>query len=409
MTDVAKPIDSNAARGPLLNFFRNTAIDRLSQLKNGTLVLRENGQLLELGQGEPRVEVEVSNPQFWQKLVFGGHTAAGESYIDGDWHCDDLVTAMQILLSNRKTYEQMGGGLTLLAKPLRKLRQWYRRNSRKGSQKNISAHYDLGNDFYRLWLDEAMMYSSALFESPEMSLEEASIAKLTAICDKLELKKGDHVLEIGSGWGGFALFAASNYGARVTTVTISKEQYEFAKQRIAAAGLQHLIAIELKDYRDIEGQFDKLVSIEMIEAVGEAYMDTYLRQCGRLLKPNGIFVLQGIVMTERLFEGYKADEDFIQKHIFPGGFLPTVTAITQSMSKTTDLRMAKLDDIGLDYAQTLWHWRMRFMTKLDQLPAMGFDERFIRLWQFYLCYCESGFLERTISAVQVKLVKPDWR
>lgn len=409
MTDITTTANPRSGTGFLANTLRNLFIRKLATIQGGTIVLVQGDQTVHLGQGEPTVTIEVNNPALWTRLLLGGQTAAGEAYVDGDWDCDDLVTAMRLLLNNRPAYNRVDSGLAKLAVPFSLCRQWLKRNSRRGSKRNISAHYDLGNAFYQLWLDDTMSYSCALFETPDMTLFDASKAKLAATCEKLELKSTDHLLEIGTGWGGLAMYAARHYGCRITTVTISKEQFEFAQQRVIDANLDHLITIELKDYRDIEGQYDKLVSIEMVEAVGAAYLKTFMRRCGALLKPHGILLLQGITISEHLFEDYKRGEDFIQKHIFPGGFLPSVTALTDAMSKTTDLRLAKLDDMGLDYALTLMHWRHRFMNSLEALPGLGFDQRFVRLWEYYLCYCQSGFHERGISAVQMKCVKPQWR
>jgi len=401
--------DAPPSTGFLNARLRNLFLEKLQTLQGGTLVLTEGMQTLHLGQGEPHIAIRINNPDLWKRLLFGGRNAAGESYVDGDWECDDLLGFMQLLLRNRPSYNRVGQGLAQLSKPLNALRKWRRRNTRNGSQRNISAHYDIGNAFYRLWLDETLMYSCALFERPEMSLHEASLAKLEVICQKLELKPEDHLLEIGTGWGGFALYAAEHYGCQVTTVTISKEQYTLAKQRIAEAKLDHKISVELKDYRDLTGQYDKLVNIEMVEAVGKAYLDTFVRRCGALLKPDGVLLIQAIVMVEHLFDAYKGGEDFIQKHIFPGGFLPSTTLLVDTLTKTTNLRLAQLDDMGMDYAITLKHWRARFMESLDALSALGFDDRFVRLWEYYLCYCECGFRERNISAIQMKCVKPGWR
>ncbi|MCV6637707.1 cyclopropane-fatty-acyl-phospholipid synthase family protein [Candidatus Albibeggiatoa sp. nov. NOAA] len=409
MNEIAIAANAPSEASFFANKLRGLFLKKLQALQGGTLVLTEGNQTLHLGQGEPKISIAVNNPEVWTRLVLGGRNAAGETYVDGDWDCDDLLGFMRLLLSNRPTYNRVGRGFGLLSTPIRALRKWRRRNTRNGSQRNISSHYDIGNAFYRLWLDDTMMYSCALFERPDMSLHEASLAKLEAICQKLELKASDHVLEIGTGWGGFALYAASHYGCKVTTITISKEQYTLAKQRIEQAQLEHLVKVELKDYRDVQGQYDKLVNIEMVEAVGEAYLNTFVGRCGDLLKPDGVLLIQTIVMAEHLFEDYKGGEDFIQKHIFPGGFLPSTTLLVDTLTKTTDLRLAQLDDMGMDYALTLEHWRKRFMDALDELPALGFDERFVRLWEYYLCYCECGFRERTISAIQMKCVKPQWR
>ena len=407
MTDIADLPTDRQAPGLIANLMRKVFTDKLQFMTGGTLVLEQGDQTLELGSGEPRLHVQINNPQVWTRMVLGGPTAAGEAYVDGDWDCDDLVGVMRLLLSNKPAYNRMGNGLARLLTPFRRLRQWQRRNSRSGSRRNITAHYDLGNGFYQLWLDDAMMYSSALFSRPDMTLEQASRAKLAEVCSKLALKHTDHVLEIGSGWGGFAIYAAQHFGCRVTTVTISQAQYTWAKRRIDEAGLQDLIKIELKDYRDLKGQYDKLVSIEMVEAVGEAYIPGYLKKCGELLKPGGVFVLQGIVIHEALYDNYKRGEDFIQKHIFPGGFLPCLSGLVNTLDKVTDLQVTEQDDMGADYAQTLVHWRERFLRSSETLLGMGFDDRFLRLWLFYLCYCESGFREQTISVVQIQSVKPE--
>ena len=409
MNDITNAVTVEPSNGFLSTALQNVFIRKLSTIQGGTLIFEQGEESIRLGQGEPTVTIKINNTTFWNRLFFGGQTAAGESYVDGDWDCDDLVTAMRLLLNNQPVYNNLGSGLAKLMLPFKMLRKWFKRNSRSGSKRNISAHYDLGNEFYKLWLDDTLSYSCALFEKPDMSLYQASIAKLAATCEKLELKKSDHLLEIGTGWGGLALYAATKYGCKVTTVTISKEQYELAKQRVFDAQLDHLITVELKDYRDIKGQYDKLVSIEMVEAVGAAYLNNFVERCGALLKPEGLLVIQGIIISERLFDDYKYNEDFIQKHIFPGGFLPSTTALVDAMTKTTDLRLVKLDDMGLDYALTLQHWRERFMNAQDALPDLGFDPRFVRLWEYYLCYCESGFHERGISAVQMKCVKPQWR
>lgn len=409
MNDTASCETTTANTGFWNNIAKNLIFDKLQSMQQGTLNIVMMQDRVSFGQGEPQVTMEVHNHQLWSKLLFGGRTAAGEAFIDGDWSCSDLVTLMRLLINNTDVYSSLSSGLATLTKPLQAIRKWQNRNSPSGSQRNISAHYDLGNEFYSLWLDETMMYSSAVFSRPDMTLQQASIAKMQAICEQLELKAGDHLLEIGSGWGSFAIYAAANYCCRVTTVTISQEQYEWAKDSVLKANIDHLVTVQLADYRELTGQYDKLVSIEMIEAVGEAYLKDYMHRCAKLLKPKGIFVMQSITMPEWLYDEYRNGEDFIQKHVFPGGFLPSVTALSQIMTKHTDFRLAQLNDIGLDYAQTLQHWHKHFNDKLDDLPALGFDQRFIRLWQFYLCYCQSGFRERVISAAQLKFVKPMWR
>jgi len=376
---------------------------------SGRLLVREGDRHWCFGSGEPLIEVEVRDPAFWPAMAFGGTVGAGEAFMEGHWECADLTGLVQLLLRNRPALMDMEEGLARLSAPLRALLHRARDNNRRGSRRNIAAHYDLGNDFYRLWLDETLMYSSALFTRPDMSLAEASTAKLEHICQKLDLRPGDQVLEIGTGWGGFALHAAGRYGCRVTSLTLSREQAELARQRAAAAGLADKVEVQLRDYRDQRGQFDKLVSIEMIEAVGARHLETYFRQCGRLLKPTGAMLLQAITIADQRYQAALKEVDFIQKHIFPGGFLPSVTAMASAMTKACDLKTVHLEDIGPHYAETLARWRDNFTRRLDAIRALGFDERFTRMWRFYLSYCEGGFRERDLGTVQMLLAKPGWR
>lgn len=388
---------------------RHTVLARLQGLSHGSLYIEDAGQRWLFGKGLPLIELRVLDPAFWPAVAFGGSVGAGEAYMEGLWECDDLVGLTRLLLRNRAVLEGMERGLARLSAPLRWLRHRLNRNSRAGSRRNIAAHYDLGNDFYRLWLDETMMYSCAVFERPDMSLHAASLAKLERICRKLDLKASDHVLEIGTGWGGFALYAARSRGCQVTSATISRRQYELARQRVEEAGLSDRVRILLSDYRDLSGRYDKLVSIEMVEAVGADHLATYFRQCGRLLKPDGVMLLQAITIADQRYAQALRQVDFIQKHIFPGGFLPSVTALTASMTAASDLKTVQLEDIGPHYAETLAHWRRNFLAALDAVRALGFGERFIRMWLFYLSYCEGGFRERDIGSVQMLLAKPGWR
>ena len=388
---------------------RRMVLARLAGLASGRLELREGGDRWQFGDGTRPLRVTVHDPAFWPALAFGGSVGAGEAYMDGLWDCDDLTGLVRLLLRNRAVLDGLEQGLARLSAPLRAWLHRMNRNTRAGSRRNIAAHYDLGNDFYRLWLDETLMYSSAVFEHPGMSLAEASTAKLERICRKLDLKPGDHVLEIGSGWGGFALHAAGRHGCRVTTITLSRRQFELARERVAAAGLADRVEVRLTDYRDMEGQYDKLVSIEMVEAVGADHLDTYFRQCGRLLKPGGAMLLQAITIADQRYETALKEVDFIQKHIFPGGFLPSITALATAMTQASDLRPVQLEDIGPHYGETLARWRANFLGQLEAVRALGFDERFIRMWLFYLCYCEGGFRERDIGTVQMLLAKPGWR
>jgi len=403
-----------AARG--LTWFerrvRSIAIGRLNQLQGGTIHYCDAGGCATLGSQSPAPELSaewtIRNPDFYRQLAMAGSLGVAESYLRGDWETDNLAALLRILCRNLETLSGTNSGLARAGRWLARAAHWANRNTRSGSRENIARHYDLSNDFFELFLDPTWMYSSARFDRSEMSLEEASVAKLDSICLKADLQPGEHVLEIGTGWGGFALHAVQNYGIRLTTTTISRQQLLKARERVQTAGISDRVELLEVDYRDLDGRFDKVVSIEMIEAVGEQFLDDYFRQCGRLLKPGGRFVLQGIVMPEQRYEAYKRSVDFIQKYIFPGGFLPSVAAMQDSVGRTSNLRLASIEDLSNDYALTLRHWRQRFFDRLDDVRALGFDDRFIRMWEYYLCYCEAAFLEQAVGVVQVVWDKPEY-
>ncbi|MBT8082887.1 MAG: cyclopropane-fatty-acyl-phospholipid synthase family protein, partial [Gammaproteobacteria bacterium] len=344
---------------------RRIVLSKLENIALGEVIVSEHGQRAIFGRRTEdyplSVHLEVHDPRFYSDIAFGGSIGAGEAYMSGYWACGELSDLLRIMLRNREVLDNLDTGAARLAVPVRKLLHWLNRNTRKGSRRNISAHYDLGNDFYRLWLDQTMMYSAAYFETPETPLQEASIEKLDRICRKLDLTPDDRVVEIGTGWGGFAMHAARHYGCHVTTTTISRQQYEWAQQAIRSAGLEDRITLLFEDYRDLDGQFDKLVSIEMIEAVGHQFHDTYFRKCCELLKPDGQMLLQAITVADQRYEMYRRSVDFINKYIFPGGCLTSVTGMTQTLTRHTDMRVIHVEDIGPHYALTLRHWHERFM------------------------------------------------
>jgi cyclopropane-fatty-acyl-phospholipid synthase len=410
----AEKLASSAVRPRRLDAWAKTLLHRqLERLTAGEITLADGGETRRFGQVDARfpvsVRIDVDAPDFYGDVAFGGSLGAAEAYMAGAWRCSDLVGLIRVMVRNRHVIDGLDGGWSLVSTPLRKLLHALNRNTRDGSRRNIVAHYDLGNDFFKLFLDETMMYSCALFERPDMSLREASLAKLERICRKLDLKPGDQALEIGTGWGGFALYAAQRYGCHVTTATISENQYRLAGERIQAAGLGDKIRLLQRDYRDLKGQYDKLVSIEMIEAVGYAYYETFFRKCAELLKPDGVLLLQAITINDREYERAKDEVDFIKRHIFPGSCIPAVGALAQAAAKSSDLQLVSLDDIGPHYATTLRHWREAFLSKLDAVRAQGYSERFIRLWEFYLAYCEGGFEERALGDAQMLMAKPLFR
>jgi cyclopropane-fatty-acyl-phospholipid synthase len=353
--------------------------------------------------------VRVRDDRFYRRLVAGGSLGAAESYIDGDWDCTALTDLIRLLVRNERTMDGLDGPLSRLTAAGARLKHVFRPNTKSGSRRNIHAHYDLGNEFFRLWLDDTMAYSSGVFRDRSDSLQQASMEKFDRACRKLDLRRGDRVVEIGSGWGGFAIHAAGGYGAKVTTTTISERQFEETKRRVAAAGLSNLVEPRLLDYRDLEGRFDKLVSIEMVEAVGHRFLDEYFRRCSELLEPDGTMVLQAIVMPEARHAAYLRSVDFIQRYIFPGGCLPSVSSMLGAVGRATDMRLVHVEDLAPHYAETLRRWNRRFHERLDDVQRLGYDERFIRLWRYYLSYCEALFEERHIGVVQMQFDKPECR
>jgi len=389
---------------------RRALHSRLRQIQRGVLVLRDGNEVYDFGKISTdcrlHVTIEVRDPRFYSDIVFGGSIGAGEAYMAGYWRCSDLTGLTRLLLRNRQVLDDMEGGLAALTRPIQKLLHWLNRNTQNGSRRNISAHYDLGNDFFRLMLDETMMYSSAIFAEPGMSLHQAQTYRLDQICRRLDLQPGDHLIEIGTGWGGLAIHAARNYGCRVTTTTISRAQYDLAKTRVAEAGLANRVTLMLEDYRKLSGKYDKLVSIEMIEAVGHDYYDTYFEKCDELLKSDGLMLLQAITISDQRYEDARNSVDFIQRYIFPGSCIPSVTALLNAITRSSELRLLELEDIGIHYATTLRAWRENLDRHAEAVKALGYGEAFRRMWEFYLCYCEGGFQERAISDVHMLLSKP---
>ncbi|GAK56531.1 cyclopropane-fatty-acyl-phospholipid synthase [Candidatus Vecturithrix granuli] len=397
--------------GYLDKLAREMLFSLLRKLKRGQLVLEDGGEQFTFGECSDdfplRAVIRIQHPRCYSQIVFGGSVGAGRAYIEGSWTTEDLTAVVRMIILNQDVMVSMDQGWsTWLMTPLYKVFHLLNKNTREGSQSNILAHYDLGNEFYELFLDETMTYSCGIFETPESTLKDASIAKYDRICQKLQLGPEDRVLEIGTGWGGFALHAAQKYGCRITTTTISRKQHAFAKERITRAGLTDRIELLMQDYRDLRGQYDKLVSIEMIEAVGHQYYDTFLRCCNNLLKENGMMLIQAITIPDHVFDRHKRSVDFIKRYIFPGSCIPSVTALLTSMAKVTDLRLVHLEDITPHYATTLRTWRERFLANIEQVRKSGFPDPFLRMWEFYLCYCEAGFMERYLGDVQLIFTKP---
>lgn len=387
-------------------WLRDALLSRLTGLTGGRLRMIEGGRVWSFGSGGgPDVTLTVQDGRFWRATALGGSVGAAEAYMDGFWNCDDLVGLFQLISRNAPTWERLHSGVARLSQPARRVWHALRRNTRSGSRRNIAAHYDLSNDFFALFLDPGLTYSSAIFETADQSLEDAQAAKYERLCRKLRLGPGDRLLEIGTGWGGFALHAAGRHGCRVTTTTISREQHELASERIARAGLAGRVEVLLEDYRDLRGRFDRLVSIEMIEAVGHKHLQRFFQVCAERLTSNGAMALQAILTRDQDWRNSIRSVDFIKRYIFPGGQLVSLMAITQAIAQGTDLRISHLEEITPHYAETLRRWRERFHRNQEAVSALGLDERFRAMWDYYLAYCEGGFRERVIGAAQMVLEK----
>lgn len=377
----------------------------LERMEEGHLLISDADGKYQFGNSDAPPELtaslEVFDLHFYGAAALRGSVGAGESYMDGHWTCNDLTALVRVFSRNRRLLQSLDSGWTGLYRPLLRAYHRRRRNTRKGSRENISRHYDLGNEFFSLFLDDTMMYSCALFEADEMTLREASLAKLDRVCRLLQLSPSDHIMEIGSGWGGFAIHAAENYGCRVTTTTVSTKQYEFARRRVHEAGLSGRIKVLLQDYRDLRGTYDRIVSIEMIEAVGDEFMDLYFRKCARLLKPGGKLFIQAITIAPEFFVESRRNVDFIKRYIFPGSSLPSLASLSDSAQRTGILRLINKDAITEHYPKTLREWRRRFLANKPKIRQMGYSDSFIRMWDFYFCYCEGGFMERHIGDYQL--------
>ncbi|MCE0496241.1 SAM-dependent methyltransferase [Vibrio salinus] len=387
----------------------------LSKLDTGHLIVDEkfgdpgHGSQHHFGRYEEKGHAEamitIHDMSVYQRVLSGGSIAAAEAYMDGEWDSPDLTGLMKVMALNQESVDLIEAKTAFFTGMVYKFRHWLNKNSLRQSKENIHSHYDLGNDFYRLFLDERMLYSSALFELGNDDLAEAQLSKMDRLCQELELNSGDHVLEIGTGWGGMAIYMASRYGCRVTTTTISDQQFHYAQKKIQFLGLENQITLLRKDYRELEGRYDKLVSIEMVEAVGKEYLNDFITKCNDLIKPEGKMAIQAITISDQRYQSYSQNVDFIQKYIFPGGFLPSLNALLQSTTHYSRLNLRSVKDIGLDYARTLNHWRKEFESKIEQVEQLGYDQRFIRMWRYYLCYCEGGFLAKAISTVQLTFEK----
>jgi len=390
---------------------RRAVLVRLRGLAHGGIEIREPGGVELLGRRDdgPCPVVTISDPATWTAVATAGTVGAGGAWIEGQWTCDDLPALIHVFLRNRAQLDGLEGGWARLGGAALRLWHLLRPNTRAGSRRNIAAHYDLGNELFALFLDPTLMYSSAFFATSQTSLDAAAVAKCDRLCALLELSPSDHLLEIGTGWGGFAIHAARTTGCRVTTTTISQRQHDLASARVRAAGLADRVQVLLSDYRDLHGSYDKLVSIEMIEAIGHRAYPTFFATCGGLLKAHGLMAVQTITIAERQYAIARRSVDFIQRHVFPGSCIPSLSALGTAMAQSSDLEVVRVDDIGAHYARTLDAWRGRFLARLGEVRALGYDEGFIRLWDYYLAYCSAGFAQRALGCAQILYAKPGWR
>ena len=391
-----------AARRLVLGSLQRFPVGRLT-------VIEPDGNRITVGKGSPSASLQMADWRTYRMMMTGGALGAAEAYMEGLWRSDDLLAVIRYFAANVEPMQALEGITTRLARPMLAALHVVNRNSIRGSRRNMAAHYDLGNDFFSLFLDRQMMYSSAIYPRADAELDEAAVHKLDVVCRKLGLNSEHHLLEIGTGWGGLAIHAARHFGCRVTTTTISREQYRHACDRVIAEGLEDRITVLEQDYRLLEGQYDRIVSIEMIEAVGHQYLSNYFSQLNRLLSKDGLLLIQAITVPDHRYDFALKNIDFIKRYIFPGGFLPSVRVMMSHLGDDTRLTPLAVEDIGLDYARTLADWRARFTAASDRVAEQGFDERFRRMWEYYLCYCEGAFRERAISTVQLLAAAPGWR
>jgi cyclopropane-fatty-acyl-phospholipid synthase len=380
----------------------------LSRIRIGSLVVFEAGERRVYGSGPPAATVRVRSPRVWRMLLRGSRGLA-DAFAAGLWDSPDLVAVIRLAARNASRLDRLRALLAPLRAPAQRVRAVASPSTRRRRRRDVGAHYDLGNELFSRMLDPTMSYSCAMFEQRGMTLEQAQIAKLERVCEKLGLRSGDRVLEIGTGWGSFALHAAATRGCHVTTTTISREQHDYALDRVRQAGLSHLIKVVMEDYRDLRGSYDKLVSIEMIEAVGWQHIGAFFRQCSDLLAPDGTMLLQAITIDDRAYEVEKASKSFINTHIFPGGCLPSHEVIARNVARQSDMQAVDLEDLTPHYVETLRCWRDAFVANASALSSLGYDERFRRIWTLYLAYCEAGFAERRICNIQLLLAKPRCR
>ena len=399
---------SKSKRYGLLNrLSANILHGRLKSLEGGIITFVEGDQRKSFGSADDlEAELRVHDPRFYRRSLLGGGVGFAEGFMLGWWSTDNLTALLRIFVRSMSLSNQFEKGFALFARKLLGLYQWRKKNTREGSRQNIFEHYDLGNDFFSLFLDETLTYSCGLFNTPGMSIEDASVAKLERICELISIKETDHVLEIGCGWGSFAIHAAKQHGCRVSAITISREQYDLARERVQREGLGDRVVVSFKDYREMEGTYDKLVSIEMIEAVGHEFLGDFFSKCESLLAEDGAMALQGITMSEEFYEDYLRSADFIQRYIFPGSCCPALSAIKNAVSDSTDLELTGTENIGSHYATTLGKWRLRFIENIEKFRGMGHSEEFIRTWLYYFSYCEAGFAEDYLGNVQLVLQKP---
>ena len=403
----------NHQPGLLENFAQNQLERRLNNIPRGILVIEDGSESKSFGNkklpADISAKIVIHDPSAYRDIAFGGSIGAAEAFMLGKWSSPNLVYLVRLMSINIDFLNTLDDSKPITHRLFDKVYHWLNRNTANKARQNISAHYDLSNEFFELFLDPEMMYSSAMFPRAESGLNEAAVYKLDVICQKLDLQASDHLLEIGTGWGGMAIHAAKNYGCRVTTTTISKEQYESACNRVVEAGLEDRITVIFEDYRNLEGSYDKLVSIEMVEAVGHEFYKQYFSGCASLLKPDGLMLIQAITVPDQRYRYARNSVDFIQRYIFPGGSLPGHEVVMSSIRKHTDMQMIGMEEIGEDYAKTLAVWRQRFLSRLDEVKALGFDDVFIRMWDYYFCYCQGAFEERVIGTSQILLARPEWR